>query len=244
MRFAAIADIHGNHLALQAVLADIEGLGIRHIVNLGDVFSGPVDAGKTADILRPLDLPTVRGNHDRALLEDATGDWERPAHPLLSKTDIDWLHQLPLTLSMFREEVLLCHATPSDDVTGWLETLSPNGHFHMASREFIEQQAVGVDYPLILCGHTHIQRAVLLSGSRLVVNPGSVGCPGFAYHKPVDHLMQQGTPFACYAIVEKTPRGFQPTFRQVPYDNLAAAKIARSRGFEDWAAVLSTGWVG
>jgi len=44
MRFAAIADIHGNYLALEAVLADICTQGIDAIVNLGDMVSGPLDA--------------------------------------------------------------------------------------------------------------------------------------------------------------------------------------------------------
>ena len=36
MKFAAIADIHGNYAALEAVLADIAALGIGEVVNLGD----------------------------------------------------------------------------------------------------------------------------------------------------------------------------------------------------------------
>ena len=36
MKFAAIADIHGNSAALEAVLADIAALGITEVVNLGD----------------------------------------------------------------------------------------------------------------------------------------------------------------------------------------------------------------
>ena len=59
MRFAAIADIHGNASALEAVLADIAAQGIVDIVNLGDSLSGPLEAGRTADILSPLGLPTV-----------------------------------------------------------------------------------------------------------------------------------------------------------------------------------------
>jgi hypothetical protein len=44
MRFAVIADVHGNYLALEAVLADIRELGIADIVNLGDMASGALDA--------------------------------------------------------------------------------------------------------------------------------------------------------------------------------------------------------
>jgi 3',5'-cyclic AMP phosphodiesterase CpdA len=44
MRFAAIADVHGNHLALEAVIADIRAQNIDEIVNPGDMASGPLDA--------------------------------------------------------------------------------------------------------------------------------------------------------------------------------------------------------
>lgn len=43
MRFAAVADIHGNALALEAVIEDLQREGIDQIVNLGDVLSGPID---------------------------------------------------------------------------------------------------------------------------------------------------------------------------------------------------------
>src|SRR4051794_27200230 len=69
MRFAAIADIHGNHLALGAVLADIRAQGIDDIVDLGDMVSGPLDARRTMDMLRALDAVHVLGNHDRYLID-------------------------------------------------------------------------------------------------------------------------------------------------------------------------------
>ena len=65
MNFAAIADIHGNLLALEAVLADIARRGISTIVNLGDLLSGPLWPAETADRLQSLNLPTVSGNHER-----------------------------------------------------------------------------------------------------------------------------------------------------------------------------------
>jgi hypothetical protein len=52
---------------------------------------------------------------------------------------------------------------------------------------------------LILCGHTHLPRVVRLGDRRLVVNAGSVGCPGYDGVKPVYHKVQTGTPDACYA---------------------------------------------
>ena len=83
MRFAAIADVHGNHLALEAVLADIRAQGIKDIVDLGDMASGPLDARRTMDILMALDAVHVLGNHDRWLIDrpfEKMGSWERPAY--------------------------------------------------------------------------------------------------------------------------------------------------------------------
>ena len=65
MKFAAIADVHGNRLALEAVLADLAALGITEIVNLGDHVSGPLEAARTADLLIERGFPSIRGDQDR-----------------------------------------------------------------------------------------------------------------------------------------------------------------------------------
>ena len=86
MRFAAIADVHGNYLALEAVLADIRAQGISEIVNLGDMASGPLEARRAMDALMALDAVHVLGNHDRWLIDrpvEKMGSWERPAHAQL-----------------------------------------------------------------------------------------------------------------------------------------------------------------
>ena len=77
MRIAAISDIHGNLLALEAVLADVATQSVDVVVNLGDLLSGGVQPRETADRLMELDLPTVRGNHERQLLRSEGGVWIR-----------------------------------------------------------------------------------------------------------------------------------------------------------------------
>ena len=245
MKVAAIADIHGNIDALEAVLADLERHQPDLIVNLGDSLSSPLAAGETADRLLPLSLPTVRGNHDRWLVdrpESEMGDWEAPAFRQLSARHLQWIRDMPSAL-VVESEVFLCHATPQKDDVMWTEELLPSGHFALKEQAEIEALAQGVAYPLILCGHSHIARSVLLSGNRILVNPGSVGCPGFTYHIPVDHKLETAHPFACYAIVEKTEAGWQPSFHQVRYDTSRMAALAREAGYEDWARVIGTGRV-
>ena len=64
---------------------------------------------------------------------------------------------------VFRDQVFLCHATPANDEIYWLETVTPDGTVRMASLEAIEKAAEGITQSLILCGHTHIARAVRLA---------------------------------------------------------------------------------
>jgi diadenosine tetraphosphatase ApaH/serine/threonine PP2A family protein phosphatase len=245
MRFAAIADVHGNYLALEAVLADIRAQGIGDIVNLGDMASGPLDARQTMDALMVLDAVHVLGNHDRYLIDrlpENMGSWDRPAHAQLDKHHLDWLRAAPTT-AIFRDQVFLCHATPDHDEVYWLETVLPDGTVRMSSLDVIEKHAQGITQSLILCAHTHLARAVRLSDGRLIVNPGSVGSPGYRDSHPFPHVVEAGTPDARYAILELLEVGWDVTFRHVPYDHDAMAALARQNGQAELASALATGWI-
>ena len=246
MIFAAIADVHGNCAALEAVLADIHGQGITDIVNLGDCLSGPLEAGRTADLLGLLNAPTVRGNHDRYLIENpanAMPSWEVHAFSQLASRHLQWLKTLPFSL-VYRDEAFLCHATPQSDSIYWLEQVSSEGHIFLKSLEEIEALAEGVEQSLILCGHSHIPRAVQLSDGRLIVNPGSVGCPAYSDDLPYAHKVETGHALASYAILEKTGSGWVPQFRTVPYDHMAMSRLAIDNGRGDWGVALATGRAG
>ncbi|MEI2301566.1 metallophosphoesterase family protein [Ensifer sp. MJa1] len=246
MRLAVIADIHGNDLALEAVLADIDALGVTDIVNLGDHLSGPLNAARTADILIERAILSIRGNHDRYLLTvdpHEMGLSDRAAYEQLQPAHREWLTTLPVA-HVYNDTFFLCHATPTSDETYWLEALTAEGTVHMATRPAIEAEAVGIDYPVILCGHTHIQRVVRLSDGRLVVNPGSVGCPGYDDDQPVPHKVEAGSPDARYAIVEQAAEGWNVNFRHVPYDWMAMSQLAESRNRQEWAQALATGFLG
>jgi diadenosine tetraphosphatase ApaH/serine/threonine PP2A family protein phosphatase len=245
MRFAAIADVHGNYLALEAVIADIRAHDIDEIVNLGDMASGPLDARRTMDALMALDAVHVLGNHDRYLIDrppEKMGSWDRPAHAQLDAVHLDWLRTVPATL-LYRDRVFLCHATPASDQVYWLETVLPDGTVRMSSREAIEKVAEGISQRLILCGHTHIARAVRLTDGRLIVNPGSVGSPGYRDTHPFPHVIEAGTPDARYAILELADDIWRATFRHVPYDHDAMAALARRNGQPELASALATGWI-
>src|SRR5262245_13026997 len=99
MRFAAIADIHGNRIALEAVLADIAALGITEIVNLGDHVSGPLEARRTADLLIERGFPSISGDQDRRLVEaDRAGGSTRGDYRQLDRKHLSWLAGMPPTM--------------------------------------------------------------------------------------------------------------------------------------------------
>jgi len=245
MRFAAIADVHGNRIALEAVLADIAALGITEVVNLGDHVSGPLEAGRTADLLIERGFPSIRGDQDRRLVElslagpDAS---DRGDYKQLDRKQLDWLAAQQPTMT-YHDDVFLCHGSPRNDAAYWLDRVTNDGIIRASFIEEVEAEAAGIAASLILCGHTHIPRVVRLRDGRLVVNPGSVGLPGYEGHKPVFHRVQTGTPDACYAILERTPLGWSATFRYVPYDHMSMAELAQRNGWPAWASALATGWV-
>lgn len=243
MRIAAIADVHGNLFALEVVLADIAALGISEVVNLGDHVSGPLEAVRTADLLITRGFPSVLGDQDRRLVElYRQGTSSRMDFRQLEPKHFRWMESLPSTLA-YRDDVFMCHGSPIDDAAFWLDYVVADGTVRPSPIEEIEAGARGIAASLILCGHTHIARVIRLRDGRMVVNPGSVGLPGYDGQTPVPYHVQVGTPHACYAVLERNSNGWSAMIRYIPYDNAAAADMARSNGMPVWANALSTGWV-
>lgn len=244
-RFAVIADIHGNADALRAVLADIDARQIACIVNLGDHLSGPLAAAETAEILMSRQMISIRGNHDRYLIQQHPHDMgpsDFAAFSELQPRHIDWLERLSPTAHL-GDDVLACHATPHDDQTYWLHEVREDGSTGPRAAEGIAKLGRDTDFPLILCAHTHLPASVRLPDGRRIVNPGSVGLPAYDDIHPVAHAMQAGTPDACYAILDRAGGDWQVTHRHVPYDPTRMAELATRAVRDDWAHALKTGWL-
>jgi predicted phosphodiesterase len=245
MRLAAISDVHGNFAALDAVMADIGTQDVDVVVNLGDLLSGAVEPRETADRLMDLGLLTVRGNHERQLLTlspDRMGLSDRHAHEAITARHREWLAGLPLMLEV-ADGVLAFHGSPTDDLTYLLETVEVSGARPATPEEVTERLGPFADTPLLLCGHTHLQRSMRLPTGALVLNPGSVGWPAYDDDHPHPHVMEAGTPHARYAVAERTDGRWTGEFRAVGYDWERAASIAEANQRPDVARALRTGRV-
>jgi putative phosphoesterase len=182
MRIAAIYDIHGNLPALEAVLDDIERESVDQLVVGGDVVLGPMPR-ETLGRLLDLDLPTqfISGNCEREVVATLNGA-PSSGLPQAVRETMSWvaeevgpavgniLASWPETVRVRMPElgdVLFCHATPRNDY----EIIT-----QLTSDDRLSSVLQGVDAPLIVCGHTHMQfdRTV---GKTRIVNAGSVGMP-------------------------------------------------------------------
>lgn len=245
MRIIALADIHGNSLALEAVLEDMIQYPADLVVNLGDCLSGPLLPAQTADCLlaQPHWL-TVRGNHDRYLLDvprDQMGPSDGFTADRLTDAHRAWLAGLAMRLDPL-PGITALHGTAHRDDDYLLEQVQ-DGHLRLADEQTITARLAGVEGPgLLLCAHSHIPRLVQVQ-TLLIVNPGSVGLPAYSDDAPA-HVAQTGSPHARYAILEQRQpgEGWEVTFRCVRYDWQAAAQQAEQAGRPDWAHALATGF--
>ena len=235
MRLAAIADVHGNLVALEAVLADLRARSPDLLVNLGDCVTSPLWPRETLDLLDALALPTVRGNHDRWVAESAParGDVASVEHARAALDDARRarLGALPPRLAL-AEGVLLVHGTPASDTEYLLEE-KVDGRLALARPATLAERLAGEPAALVLCGHSHHQHAALAPGGRLVANPGAVGAPRYAGDaEPL--AVEAGSPHARYAVATRRGGRWSVEMIALDYDWAPVVARARANGREDW----------
>jgi predicted phosphodiesterase len=181
MPVAALYDIHANLPALEAVLEDVRRADVSSIVIGGDVVPGPLPR-ETLARLDDLDVPIrfIHGNGETAVLAELAGRdsivpapfrdvirWTaRQLAPEQQRLMAAWPPTLRVAIPGLGD-VLFCHATPRSD-TEIFTRLTPE--------ERVVPAFAGVDEPLVICGHTHMQFDRMVGWIR-VVNAGSVGMP-------------------------------------------------------------------
>jgi predicted phosphodiesterase len=240
IRFALISDVHGNRWALEAVLEDIAAAGVTDVLNLGDVFYGPLDPAGTAEILIARSYPTVRGNEDRIIVDEAAplSETLQFVRGELSHAHTEWL--LSLHPSLVVGDAYLCHGSHLSDADYLFWEIDESGARPREPGD-VGASIGDLGSPLVLCGHDHVPRTMLLGNGTLVVNPGSVGLPAYSDDEPYPHVMEAGSPHARYARVSRSADGWSVSIRSVDYPWNAAADAAARNGRPDWAEWLRTG---
>ena len=223
MRAALLSDIHGNTIALDAVLADIEQVGVDEYWVLGDIVAlGPDPVGVLERLTALPKVLFVRGNTDRyvvtgerppptlgdaiadpdliRVLAEVAGSFAWTAGYLTAAGWIDWLAQLPTEHRRTLPDgtrVLAIHASPRADDGLGIDTL--------ATEAQLAGLLDGCDADLVFGGHTHRPRDLQV-GSVRAVNLGSVS-------NPIAPDLR-----ASYVIVEADADGYSVEHRRVAYD--------------------------
>jgi putative phosphoesterase len=221
VRVAALADVHGNAPALEAVLAELEREQPDLIVSCGDLTWGPLP-DETIALLTPWQdrVLFVRGNTERELVERQLVDsdvarWEHEQH------DARELHEYVLsTRSRVVVDVdglgptLFCHGSPRSDEE-CVTVATPS--------ERVAEFTADVQETCIVTAHTHMQYDRQVAGRRLL-NPGSVGLP---YEPDPGH--------AYWALL-----GPGVELRRTPYDLDAALARLRATGMPGFEGIEET----
>ena len=235
MRVGLISDVHGNRLALDAVLAELERDEVDSIVCLGDVAAGP-QPREALERVREIDCPVVLGNWDAAFISgemppatDRIATMVNEIHAWwaeqLSDDDRDYLRTfVPQLDGRFGMEMLCFHGSPRsyDD---WIFATTPD--------EEVDAMFAEPRQPLLVGGHTHVQMLRRWEGS-LIVNPGSVGLPFLGWWPKTISI----APWAEYAVVSADDGRLQVDLRRTTFDVEALLGISRSSGMphaEWWA---------
>jgi len=244
MKIAILSDIHSNIYALQAVLNDAKQRGFDVMVNLGDILYGPIAPRATYDLLMEHDITTISGNQDRQIVEATPQELaDNPTMQFivddLGDEPISWMKSLPFDKQL-SDQVYLCHGTPTNDLIYLLENIEL-GYPRLRNNDEIIQLLADQHSEVILCGHTHTPRSVELSTGQLIINPGSVGLQAYTDDEPNVHSMENYSPHARYATVEKQCDGWKVEHLNITYDKHSAIKDAVKRHRKDWSQFLATG---
>jgi predicted phosphodiesterase len=238
MRIALISDIHGNMVALEAALADIERRGADRIICLGDVALDGPQPRQVLQRLGELSIPTILGNTDQWLLnplpkavenEDDKRDMEAAAwvaEQLSAGDRVDLIDFAPTLAYDFGDGfTLLCyHGSPRS----YNDRIEPTTPKEDLARWFAEERGL-----INAGGHTH-EPMIRRYGASTLVNPGSVGLPIL---NPLGGAAINPT-WAEYALLEWDKGRLSIALLRAPYalDDLAAA--ARASGMPD-----AEGWL-
>jgi len=203
---AIISDVHGNHAALTSVLAEIDRLGVRRVICLGDIAGYYCQINECCETLIRRKVYSLMGNHDWYLATNEGCARSRSANECLDyqrqviePSHLAWLASLKPQAEIDRLRIV--HG-------GWND---PVDEYVLPSSEYFS----AVDGRYFASGHTHVP-CVWTNGEKTYCNPGSVGQP------------RDGDCRASFAICDD----YAFSIHRVAYDIGATQQAMRDAGFD------------
>jgi predicted phosphodiesterase len=226
---ALFSDVHGNRLALEAVLADIRARSVSRSYCLGDLVGYGADPNGVIDLIRQSGVESLLGNYDEGVgwetgdcgcfYPDAEAERIGEASYSFTVREVgperkEYLRTLPreLHVEVAGKRLHLVHGSPRRI-----------NEYLLRDRDERTYQRLAASEPddVLAFGHTH-QVWAAWYGGKLFVGVGSVGRP------------KDADPRAGYVIVQVLDDGsIDVEIIRVEYDVEAAARAVTAAGLPD-----------
>lgn len=208
---AIISDIHGNLPALENIIKDIQKYRVTKIISLGDVAGYYPFINEVIELLKLHDILNLIGNHDRYIIDNTECHRSHTANTCLeyqksviSDSNKEWLKQ---SISKYEfDDVSMVHG-------GWRD--SEDEYMYRVTDGYFDK----LDFKYYFCGHTHVQKHIVLKNGKEFINPGSVGQP------------RDGDSRASYCIFDLETK--EITLRKVSYNIDVISDKMKSLGFNN-----------
>lgn len=220
MRIAVISDIHGNQLALEAVLRDLKEQPRCDLLAIaGDLCLNGPRPREVLQIIQNLDCPVIQGNVDREMITEGLEKSTKKRSDIhwaceqVGFAGLDYLAQLPFSHRVIHPQgldLLIVHANPQTQD----DALLPN-----ADDETLESLLGKLDEKIgaLAFGHLHIAYTRRWH-ELLLADVASCGAPR-------DEDLR-----AAYGILHWQGTRWEAEIRRVPYDVQAVVKQIKTCG--------------
>jgi len=204
-RIGIIGDVHAHHQHLELALNHLSRLGVDLVLCTGDIMDGVGDVDACVQLLQGHAARTVRGNHDRWVLEDKAPHVPN-AHQRSDLSDpvVEYLQQLPRQIEIDTPlgKLLLCHGVANND----LQKIWPGTERMPVERSSILDELIAKQqHALMVNGHMHYRTLIHFQDLTLL-NAGTVRGdhrPGFSMLNLADGTVQG---FEIFAKAEQKVR--------------------------------------
>ena len=208
---AILSDIHGNLPALESVLEDMSKYDIDSIISLGDVSGYYPFINEVIELLRSHRAVNLIGNHDRYIIDNTECPRSTSANlcltyqkSVITEENKKWLAKS--SPSLILGEASFVHGGWDDPEDEYLYKITPD-YFERFNEKFF------------FCGHTHVQKHIILGNGQVFTNPGSVGQP------------RDGINTAAYCLFDEKTGSVE--LKRVQYNIDKVAEKMKALGFEE-----------
>jgi hypothetical protein len=238
---AVFGGVYSNHVALEALLRELDRRGISERYCLGDLGAFGPHPNRTCELLRASKVRVMQGNYDHSIgndLADCQCGYTDPRDNYFAKLSYDytyrntaaenkkWMRDLPteFRLQLGTQRVLLCHGSPRKTNEFLWETTTANA--------FLERLCAEYSAEVIVATHTGLPWQRALPGGRLFVNCGVIG-----------RAANDGALNVWSTLLHETEEGVKAEFVPLEYDHEKLAAEMRAEQLpEEFVATIETGW--